>query len=162
MAGTIVVLNGPSSAGKSTLAKAVRGILGTHAVAVPTDRLASMAHPEHPLNWALYAALCDATFAAAAAFARAGFAVIVDTVFERRACFESAERAFSELHHRYVAVTCELDELDRREQARGNRPIGLARRQRDTVHHDVPYELRIDTTQTSVEDYAKRVAQLFR
>src|SRR5438034_4706850 len=120
MAGTIVVLNGPSSAGKTTLANAVRDLLGTRAVVVPIDRLFSMMHPEHPRNWELFAALSDATFAAATAFAKAGFEVIVDTVFERRACFDSATCAFSDLTHHYVAVTCHIDELERRERARDN------------------------------------------
>lgn len=83
--------------------------------------------------------------------------MIVDIVFERRDCFESAERLLCDLDRCYVAVTCELAELDRREAARGNRPVGLARRQR---LHDARYVLHVDTTSASVADCAARVAAL--
>jgi chloramphenicol 3-O phosphotransferase len=75
---------------------------------------------------------------------RAGFDVVVDTVFERRDCFDSARRAFAATPHFYVAVTCPLDDLQRREQSRGNRPPGLARRQHVEVFYDVPYTLELD------------------
>jgi cytidylate kinase len=63
--GTVVTLNGPSSAGKSTLAKATRERLGATCMAISLDRLFAFAHPAHPLNWRLFATLTDATFAVA-------------------------------------------------------------------------------------------------
>ena len=161
MAGTIVVLNGPSSAGKSTLANAVRDQMGQRCTIVPIDRLFAFAHPEHPINWTLYFALTEATFAAATAMARADYDVLVDIVFERRDCLVSAVRALEGFRHHYVAVTCELEELEHREVARGNRPLGLARRQYGTVLHDARYGLQIDTTRAETADCAAQVVRLF-
>jgi chloramphenicol 3-O phosphotransferase len=159
--GTVVVLNGPSSAGKSTLAKATRKLLGVTCMAVSPDRLAAFAHPDHPLDERLYATLSDATFGVAVTAATAGFDVIVDTVFEQRERFESARRAFASMRHFYVAVTCPLDKLEAREHARGNRPLGLARRQHTAVFYDAPYVLELDTDLTPLEVCAEQVARLF-
>jgi len=159
--GTVVILNGPSSAGKSTLAKAVREHLGATCMAVSIDRLFAFAHPAHPVNWRLFATLTDATFAVAVTAATAGFDVLVDTVFERRDCLESARRAFASTPHFYVAVTCPIDELEARERARGNRPSGLARRQHGEVLHDAPYALELDTATQTVEACAGQIARLF-
>lgn len=125
------------------------------------DRLFAFANPDHPLDWTLYAALTDATFASAAALARANYDVVVDTVFERYACYETSVRALEGLRHHYVAVTCNLDELERREAARGNRPPGLARRQRDSVLFDVSYALTLDTSTGDIDACADQVAALF-
>jgi chloramphenicol 3-O phosphotransferase len=157
----IVVLNGPSSAGKSTLAEAVRELRGPRAVVVPIDRFYAMVHTGHPNDWAMYAALTGATFGAAAGFARAGFDVIVDIVFERRDCFEIAERVLAGFDPLYVAITASVEELERREQVRGDRPVGLARRQYAQVLHDVPYALALDTTHEPATSHANRVASLF-
>ncbi len=129
-------------------------------MAVSLDRLFAFAHPAHLLNWHLFATLSDATFAIAVTAAGAGFDVIVDTVFERRDCLESARRAFASTPHFYVAVTCQLDELEAREQARGNRPPGLARRQHAEVFHDAPYAFELDTSRMTIEACAEQIAGL--
>lgn len=159
--GTIVVLNGPSSAGKSTLAKATRKLLGTTCMAVATDRLHAFAHPAHPLDARLWATLTDATLGIAVTAATAGFDVIVDTVFERRECLDSARRALAAMQHFYVAVTCPLDKLEARERARGNRPLGLARRQHTEVFYDAPYVLELDTDGSSASACPEQIARLF-
>ena len=105
--------------------------------------------------------MSDATFAIAATAANGGFDVVVDTVFERRDCFDSANRAFASMPHFYVAVTCPVDELEKREQARGDRPPGLARRQHAAVFHDVPCALVLDTGSTTVEACVEQLVRLF-
>ncbi|MFT3694414.1 MAG: hypothetical protein QM831_14805 [Kofleriaceae bacterium] len=137
----VIVLNGPSSAGKSTIANALRD---DRTMICAIDQLFAMAPPAHPNTWALYAALTEATFGAAAGFARGGFDVIVDIVFERRTCFEIAERTLAGIEHAYIGVTAAIDVLERREATRGDRPAGLARRQHASVMHDVPYALIVD------------------
>lgn len=130
-------------------------------MAVAIDRLFAFAHPAHPLDWRLFATLSDATFAIAVTAATAGFDVIVDTVFERRDCLESARRAFATMPHCFVAVTAPVDKLEARERARGNRPSGLARRQHDAVFHDAPYALALDTGAMSVDACAEQIVALF-
>ena len=159
--GHIVVLNGPSSAGKSTLARAVRARLGIASAAVAVDRLFAFMHPDARPTWTWYAALTDAAFRTAAAFADAGFDVIADTVFERADCLDLMHRAFGDRTHHLVAVTAPVDILEARERERGNRPIGLARGQHDRVFHGARYALQLDTASQPTDECVDRIVALF-
>jgi chloramphenicol 3-O phosphotransferase len=55
-----------------------------------------------------------------------------------------------------VDVHCSPDELDRRERARGDRPVGLARSQRVFRHDD--RDIAVDTTNMSPEACAIAIA----
>jgi chloramphenicol 3-O phosphotransferase len=50
-----------------------------------------------------------------------------------------------------VGVRCDLAELQRREKARGDRGIGQALSQHEIAHAGVTYDLEVDTTATSAE-----------
>ena len=56
-----------------------------------------------------------------------------------------------------VGVHCDLDELERREVARGDRLVGQARGQFDIVHRWFRYDLEIDTTSASPEAAADTI-----
>ena len=158
MSGTIVVLNGPSSAGKTTLARTVRDKLGANAVALAVDDFFGFVHRDASRGWQLFDALTAAMFASASTFATRGFDVIVDTVFERR---ESLATAIAH-GARLVAVTCPLDVLEQRERDRGDRTIGQARAQHEYVFQRATYELTLDTAKQSVEECADRVIAILR
>ncbi len=51
----------------------------------------------------------------------------------------------------YVQLYCELEELERREVLRGNRKIGLARSQFKAVYSYSGYDIRIDSTHSTIE-----------
>lgn len=102
---SIVVLNGPSSAGKTTLARAVRDRIGANGAAVSIDQFFQLMHPDAKNDWSMFCALTDALFATAATLANAGFEVVVDTVFERAECVRAAERALAGHAYHFVAVT---------------------------------------------------------
>jgi chloramphenicol 3-O phosphotransferase len=51
--------------------------------------------------------------------------------------------------------------LEAREQARGDRAIGLARGQIDLVHREVTYDLRIDTVAMSPQQAAEAICAEF-
>ena len=59
-----------------------------------------------------------------------------------------------------VHVTCDLDELERRERHRGGRESGTARAQADVVFAHGDCDLVVDTTQATPEACAARVAAL--
>lgn len=54
----------------------------------------------------------------------------------------------------YVQLFCELEELERRERARGDRRTGLARSQSESVYSFSGYDLRIDSTRESIDSCA--------
>ena len=59
-----------------------------------------------------------------------------------------------------IGVKCPLEELERREQARGDRQIGFARWQFERVHQYGSYDLEIDTFQSTPEDCAYQLKSL--
>lgn len=59
----------------------------------------------------------------------------------------------------FVGVHCPLDELARRELARGDRPPGLAAHQYDLVHGHGDYDLECDTSAASPRECAQRIKE---
>ena len=158
--GSIIVLNGPSSAGKTTLARAVRDARAPNAAAVSIDDLMPFVSRERKLDWHLFAALTAATFAAAGALARSGLDVLVDTVFERPDCLTLATAAFAGLDYRLVGVTCAVEVLEAREKSRGDRRLGQAREQHGRVLNDLPFDLVLDTSVLSIPECVERIVAL--
>jgi len=152
------VLNGPSSAGQTTLARAVRDARGG-TLALSLDDLFCVAGPRTKSDWKLFRALSKATFEAAAALAKSGFDVVVDTVFERIDCLTMTRESLSE--PMLVAVTCPVEILEQRERARGDRRVGQARDQHGRVLHDAVYEMTLDTNELSLGECVARVCALF-
>ena len=159
--GRVVILNGTSSSGKTTIAQTVRNRRGPDCAAVAIDQFYSSVHSERENDWSLFCSLSEVLFASVAAFADQGFDVVVDSVFERPACIEACLYALREIHVSFVGLSCPLDILERRERARGNRPNGLARNQSGRVHEDCVYDLVLDTSESSVEECATRILELF-
>lgn len=158
--GRVIVPNGPSSAGKSTLANAVRSRVGPSMAAVSIDRFFAFMHPDTRNNWHLFATLTDALFSTAVAISNGGFDVVVDTVFVRVECVQAMQVALSDRPYRLVAVTCPLDVLEMREHERGNRRIGQPREQQDPVLAGAAYDLRVDTNVMSLDECVDRVVAL--
>jgi chloramphenicol 3-O phosphotransferase len=159
-ANAIVVLNGPSSAGKSTLAAAIRDRIGPNATAVSLDRFFPMVSPSHVNDWNLFATLSEAMLATAIAFADRGFLTIVDTVFERTESLQRLREVFGHRRYHLVAVTCPVDVLETREQARGNRRLGQAREQHQRVLQGAVYDLYLDTHALELEACVMQVLGL--
>jgi chloramphenicol 3-O phosphotransferase len=154
------VLNGASSSGKTTLAVALRDLLGAHAVALSIDDLYGSVHAARSNDWSLFRALTRVLFDSAASFAREGFDVIVDTVFERVECREILLDAVGSLPTYLVGLECPVDVLTERERMRQNRRVGLAADQAARVHDGHHYDLVLDTSVTSAADCAHAIARL--
>jgi len=159
--GRIVILNGPSSSGKTTISQAVRDLRGLDCAVVSIDQFYSSIHSQKENNWSLFYSLTEVLFTSVAAFANQGFDVVVDSVFERPKCIEASLYALKNMHVSFVGLRCPTDILERREQARKNRPIGLARDQSRRIHGDCVYDLILDTSELSVEECAARILALF-
>jgi chloramphenicol 3-O phosphotransferase len=160
--GTVVVLNGPSSSGKTTLAGALRVRLGPASAAASIDQFFPFVHPAAPNNWRLFSALTEALFGTAVALSDGGFHVIVDTVFERPESLLTATRALVGRTYFMVAVTCPVEVLEERERARGNRRPGQARDQHERVLQGANYDLHLDTALLSPDECVDRVIALMR
>ena len=158
--GRLIVLNGPSSAGKTTLAGAVRTRIGPSIATVSIDQFFPCMHPDVRHSWQLFSTLTDALTWTVVALSNGGLDVIADTVFEREDCFTAMRDAFADRTLRLVAVTAPLHVLEAREHARGDRRAGQARAQHERVLHGLSYDLRLDTHDLTLDDCVDRVSAL--
>lgn len=156
----VVVINGPSSSGKTAVAKATQELLGIDWVVVSIDDIFRCVHPKRRNDWKLFEALTRATFESAAAFRRAGFGVLVDTVFERPACLDICVAAVGVDELTLVGLMCPIEALESRERRRRDRRPGLARDQHQRVHEGCSYALRLDTSEHRPEECAEAIDAL--
>ena len=163
VAGRIIVINGPSSAGKTTLARAVRDARAPTAAAVSPGpfippHCSCSPHQLAPLCNLDRSHLrsCSLTVGEVG-----GFDVIVDTVFERADCLAIAKAALAGHTYSLVALTCALDVLEASEKERGDRRLGQARGQFERVLQNASCDLTLDTGVLSVQACVNRVLELF-
>jgi chloramphenicol 3-O phosphotransferase len=162
----IVLLNGTSSAGKTSLPKALQRRLRTPALSVGIDTVV-FALPGRWLNppgWHevfRYTGSGDALEITAgplgdrlvaglhrtvAALAGQGFDVLVDHVLLDASWVADAWAALAGFPLLSVGVRCPLEAVVRREAARGDRTLGQARAQFHSVHAYAAYDVEVDTS----------------
>ena len=173
--GRLVVLNGVSSAGKTTLASAfrdARAAVGEFWFLVGIDDVLSKM-PEQWVDLGLaggegphandgmrfepgpngvslrVGAVCRKLFEVyhrtVVAAVKLGLNVIVDDVVVDDATRDDWFKVLDDLDPTWVAIHCAPEVADQRERDRGDRPIGMARVQQDVVHRGIPYAVEIDT-----------------
>jgi len=163
---TVVYLNGVSSAGKSTLARALVGLMKEPYCLVSMDQFEGMAARRFPLPGAdqFYDdCLVPLIHHAAASFARARLGVVLDVVVTKGEWLRDAARSLDGHRVFLIGVRCDVDELRRRERERGNRRIGVAERQLAYVHKAVEelcgYDFEVDTTHMAAEECAQLIGR---
>lgn len=175
----MIVLNGPSSSGKTTLATAFRDQRAAAGdlwfLTGIDDFLAKL-----PSQWQSvgpesgpYAAdgvrfertdrglevrvgsvgrqLIRAYQSGVAAAAGAGLNVIVDEVIIDETSWDDWVTALENLHVVWVGVRCSLEVAEQRERSRPQRYAGLSRGQAAVVHRFARYDFEIDTTTRNEE-----------
>jgi len=173
MAVQVIVLNGASSAGKTSVTRALQRALPDHWITLGVDHLIFAMPPQldgapeglvlHPdgsiATGEAWAALEAAWRRGIAAMARSGLRIILDEVLlggapEQRQWNE----ALSGLGVVWVAVRCDLADGVAREAARGDRVVGQHANQAAIVHEGVVYDLEVDTSRDPPEVCAAAIA----
>lgn len=169
----MIVLNGGSSSGKSGIARCLQAVLPDPWLALGTDTLvdampAAMRASDTGIEFAPdgevivgpeFRTLEAAWIEGIAAMARAGARVIVDEVFLGGPASQRRwHDALHDLPVLWVGVHCDATVAAGRELARGDRPIGMAASQADTVHRGVTYDVEVDTTHTESIECARMIA----
>ena len=173
--GRLIILNGASSSGKTTLASAFRderAAAGEFWLLVGIDDFLSKvpapwldlglatgpgAHAQDGLRFvtsslgreleigASCRRLLHAYHHAVAAAARSGLNVIVDDVVIDDGVLRDWLDVLDELEPTWVAVRCAPEITAAREVRRGDRPVGMTGTQTDSVHRSLRYAFEIDT-----------------
>ena len=161
--GNIIFLNGVSSAGKSTLAKALQAQLTTPYFLLANDMFCDMA-PETFMTKDTAAATClqalHGMHQAIRAFSDAGIDVIVDHVMlTTDDTMEDCVRLLHDHPVLFVHVVCPLEELRRREIQRGDRDIGQAESQLLQLNPQDTYDITVDTHAETPQVCAARVIE---
>jgi chloramphenicol 3-O phosphotransferase len=157
--GHIIVLNGASSAGKSSLALRLQADLSNPYLHVQLDSFRAMEPPDYfgpsqsEQSRRRLAALCRAMNATSIEYVRHGQNVILDHVLPPVGWRYLAEdlAPFSVF---LVGVHCSSTVLETRERARQDRPIGLAASQVLGIHEGCEYDFNIDTTEATPDECA--------
>jgi chloramphenicol 3-O phosphotransferase len=168
--GTIIFLNGTSSAGKTSISNELIQILDEdfiylsvdNAIAGVNDMFMSM-YGEHITREEIRIIENEEIIENSVislfhhyimAFSMIGKNIIVDHVMIEPRWMEECIRLLHNTQTFYVGVHCPLDELERRERDRRDRPIGLAKAQFEIVHKYSKYDLEVNTIYNSITECA--------
>ncbi len=150
--GKIIIINGPSSSGKTTLALAAQKqfdvpfirfsfdlFLDAHSL--PIEQMRNGIFSWEAMRPSVFSGLHQCM----AALAKTGNNLICDHIIESRDWLHDLLHAVSGLDVFFVGLHCSLEELERREIQRGNRGSGDAQRDLEFVHQFTSYDLELDS-----------------
>jgi chloramphenicol 3-O phosphotransferase len=158
----VIVLNGTSSSGKTCLAKALQEALNECYLHVSLDTFINML-PQKAFSSENIVPIfnyCESGFLRCiTALVSTGNKVIVDTVLDSKERTDECVGLLQPYPTLFVGVHCPLEELERREQTRGDREVGLAKHQLSQVHLHARYDIEVNTLGNSPEQCAEQIKQ---
>ena len=172
----VIVLNGVSSVGKSSVAKAIQRLAHKPFLHVQMDDFLAMLPPRafEDEDGLLFERIDSQTINvrcghiveralqgmryAIASMAARGNHIIVDDVFFDNEDVEY-RRLLKPFDFHLVALFAPLEVVRQREHARGDREIGLAHGQFERVHKGQTYDLEFDTSHASPEVIATEICK---
>ncbi len=173
--GSIILLNGVSSSGKTSIAYALQNLFEVPFLHIsidnffrtlPTRFIDYLSGTVEPSEGELeklrtyFPRLLAGTHASVAALSSEGNNLIVDYVFEQRSDLRACVNRLAGFPVFFVGVYCSLEELERREKQRDRRQ-GLAKHQLEIVHTYSAYDVEVDTTSTSTKECALKIKEAF-
>ncbi|AHG45942.1 chloramphenicol phosphotransferase [Rhizobium leguminosarum bv. trifolii CB782] len=157
----VIFLHGASSSGKSTIAKALQRRIEKPFWHISIDHLrdAGVLPTERFKNgdfrWAdARAAFFDGFHGSLKAYADAGNDLILEHILDTEGWLETLADLLAEHDVFFAAVHCPIELLIDREAARGDRPVGSAKRDYETIHIGKRYDIELqseDSTEANVE-----------
>lgn len=95
-------------------------------------------------------------------FSEMGLNVIVDTVIDNDKRFNECLDVFHNQPTLFIGVLCSREELIRREQARGDRERGLAESQFDKVYSFNEYDIEVNTEDLNPSECAEKILSFIK
>jgi chloramphenicol 3-O phosphotransferase len=157
---TAIVLHGPSSAGKSSLAEALQAASPNPAFHVSLDAFVTMTlrrTMSEAQDQEAYAIHCGNLRAMLSRVAATQFDVIVDLVLRDQTEFEACLKALAARPTYVIGVQAPLAVLEERERGRPDRGEGNARAQFDHPAYRRGYDLVVDTSKCSPAEGAAAI-----
>ena len=173
--GRVILLNGTSSSGKSTLLRALQARLDGAWLGVGIDSVVFAlprayldpplwgevfryvpAEPGSPAPFRIETGelgmrLVEGLHRTVASLADAGLSVLVDHVLLEPGWLPDLVARLDGHEVLIVGVRCPLDVVEERERGRRDRTIGQAAAQHDIVHRGVSYDVEVDTSELSAD-----------
>ncbi len=158
----IVVLNGTSSSGKTSIARAFQerapGVflnlsIDTILYALPPGVLERMKRGEDRAG----PEIVRAFYACVRELAALGLDLVIDHAVTSQAEAEWLAAAVQSHDTLLVGLDCPVDVLAERERQRGDRRPGMAGAQCERIHRWLAYDLRIDTSAIDPEEAARQI-----
>jgi chloramphenicol 3-O phosphotransferase len=179
----ILLLNGVSSSGKSSIAKALQECWPKPLLHLGLDHFIAMMSPrffgtgpeahlgfrfaeivsEHDTTWRIDVGqygqrLCEGVIKVAQDLHQLEFDLVLDEVLFEDESLQSYVQALQDITVYFIAVHCSLEVAENRERERSDRALGSARDQFSRVHGPTRfYDLEVDTSQTTSVDIAKQI-----
>ncbi|MBZ5200761.1 AAA family ATPase [Planomicrobium chinense] len=159
--GTIILLNGTSSSGKTTLAnELIKQLPDYFALSIDEfdgiieqmeDRDQNRLIPV-PTEYYFHRNI--------AMFSESGIHLVVDQILHDDFTLNDCLAVLKDYPVLFVGVHCPLDEIEKRESQRGDRPPGLAKKQLEYVHQqNEQYDLEVDTSKAEIAFCADRIKE---
>ena len=161
-----IVLHGPTSAGKSSLARALQDTAAVPAFHVGLDAFVTMSRrrdmrsPEEERQ--AYHVHCENLRSTLARLVETPFEIIVDFVLRDEAELQECFRVLAKRPMYLVGVRAPLDVLEERERRREDRAAGMAREQSPNPAFGRDYDLVVDTSTYTPESAAQAIRSFIR
>lgn len=159
--GNIIILNGVSSSGKTTLSRCLQDILEEEYFWISIDVFFSMA-PQRLLvedMWLqTFSHIREVMYTSITALSDSGVNVIIDDVMLIR--FQRLKECVCRLKGYpvlLVRVDCPIEELRRREKERGDRQIGQAESQLSELEPRETYDVIVNTFEDTAQVCAEKI-----
>jgi chloramphenicol 3-O phosphotransferase len=159
----IIILNGTSSSGKTSIAKALQDKLpvpymhvsGLGFLTLYNDRI----WEEDQAYYRIRACTMSGMHASVAVLARAGNPVILDHILHIDGWLQELVELLDGLNVYFVGVMCPLEVAENRENQRSDRQSGTAREQLEPTHAHGLYDLEVDTSVLNVDECADKIVE---
>jgi len=166
--GRIIIINGPSSSGKTTLALALQKQFDIPFIRFSFDLfLDQQALPMQQIkngtfSWeSMRPSVISGIHQCLPALATAGNNIIFDHIIETKMWLRHLISLVTELDVFFVGLHCSLPELERREIRRGNRNKGEARSDFASVHSITSYDLELNA-ENLLEDNVEKLISAWK
>ena len=161
---SVIILNGPSSSGKSTLARALRNLIrkksGYLYEIVSIDDFLKMSVDEAIYEDDVFE-ISPALIEAALGALRTGSGVIIDHVITSKRIFDGLAESLGDCNMKFIHVTCPREILQAREAERRDRCLGSAEASDEYLFPKDGYDLTVDTHAMSTEECAEQIFTSF-